>query len=91
MVCVALLCSAISVPEGVDIPTASPSEIDSEDTGLIVAPSSCQPTAKQQQAFAPTKTFRTATHTEPKKNQQTNKTINQTFAWQQHDNPCDLQ
>jgi hypothetical protein len=47
-------------------------------------------TAKQQ-ASAPTKTFRTATHTEPKKNRQTNKTINRTRARQQHSNICSLE
>jgi hypothetical protein len=30
-------------------------------------------------------------HTEPKKNQETNKIVNETYAWKQHDNPCNLE
>jgi hypothetical protein len=45
---------------------------------------------------APTKKNKTDTHSEqphtvPKKNQQTNKTINQTHTWQQHNNPHNLE
>jgi hypothetical protein len=45
---------------------------------------------RQQRASSPTKHLEEP-HTEPKKSQQTNKTINQTRAWQQHDNPYNLE
>jgi hypothetical protein len=42
-------------------------------------------------ASAPTKAFRIATHWTKEKNQQSNKTINQTHAWQQHNKPHKLE